>query len=188
MEEITDMLCSLEQDEGCSAEELLPLVYDELRRLAAYRLAKERPGQTLQATALVHEAWLRLAGPAKQTRAWNGRRHFFGAAAEVMRRILIDRARSKGSERHGGKMRRTELDAVEIASPLPDDELLALHEALSELDRLDPQVADLVKLRFFVGLTQAEAAETLGLSRSTAERTWSFARAWLYDRIQRERS
>ncbi len=162
-----------------SASELLPLVYEELRRLAAERLSHEKPGQTLQATALVHEAWLRLAGVGQPGQAWKNRRQFLGAAAEAMRRILIDRARHKGSAQHGGHLQRVELDAVELAAPLPDDHLLALHEALEELARQDPEAVELVKLRFFGGLTRDDAAELLGLSRSTADRIWLFARAWL---------
>jgi RNA polymerase sigma factor (TIGR02999 family) len=176
------------QQSGCDephlGAELLPAVYEELRHLAARKLSRENPGQTLQATALVHEAWLRLASPAQPEQLWNGRRHFFNAAAEVMRRILIDRARRKHNERHGGNLQRVELDAVEIASPLPDDQLLALHEGLDELGREDLEAAELVKLRFFIGLTHAQAAELLGLSRSAADRTWVFARAWLFQRIQ----
>jgi RNA polymerase sigma factor (TIGR02999 family) len=171
---------------GEAAGELLPLVYDELRRLAAHRLANEAPGQTLQPTALVHEAWLRLGGDEGQR--WAGRRHFFSAAAEAMRRILIDRARRKRNGRHGGNFQRVGMDDLEIAAPLPDDDLLELHAALDELARLDPEAAELVKLRFFVGLTHEEAAEVLGVSRSTADRTWVFARAWLYQRIEPEKS
>ncbi len=167
-----------------TAAELVPMVYTELRRLAARKLSQEKPGQTLQATALVHEAWLRLAGPNAPRHDWNGERHFFGAAAEAMRRILIERARRKASERHGGGLHPVELDAVEIAAPLPDHELLALHEALDELAREDPEAAELVKLRFFVGLTHSQAAELMDLSRSAADRTWAFARAWLSQRVR----
>jgi RNA polymerase sigma factor (TIGR02999 family) len=188
MSDVTQILVAIERGEATPAEDLLPLVYNELRRLAAHKLSHEAPGQTLQATALVHEAWLRLAGPAQKNPSWNGRRHFFNAAAEAMRRILIDRARRKKNERHGGSFHRVGVDAADIAAPLPDDQLLALHEALDELDRRDPEVGELVKLRFFVGLTQAQAAETLGLSRGTAERAWSFARAWLFDRIRMEQT
>jgi len=184
MSDVTQILTAMEQGETHAAGELLPLVYEELRRLAAQKLSQEKPGQTLQATALVHEAWLRLARPAQSAQPWRDRRQFFGAAAEAMRRILIDRARRKASERHGGDLQRVELDAVEITAPLPDDQLLALHDALDELVRLDPEAAELVKLRFFVGLSHEEAAETLGLSRSAADRTWVFARAWLFDRIR----
>jgi RNA polymerase sigma factor (TIGR02999 family) len=167
-----------------SSAELLPLLYTELRQLAAHRLAHERPGQTLQATALVHEAWLRLDHNGDHR--WNGRAHFFAAAAEAMRRILIDNARRKLRSKNGGGCERMELDAMDIAAPLPDDELLALDEALGQLAELDAAAAELVKLRFFAGLTQADAAEQLGISRSTADRTWQFARAWLYSRIRAE--
>jgi RNA polymerase sigma factor (TIGR02999 family) len=163
------------------ADQLLPQVYDELRRLAAYRLACERPGQTLQATALVHEAWLRLANA--PTGPWTSKAHFFSAAAETMRRILIDRARRKHNQRSGGQWQRVELEAVEIPAPSDGEELLALHEALEELDREDPPVAELVKLRFFLGLSHQQAAEVLGLNRSAADRQWVYARAWLYERI-----
>jgi RNA polymerase sigma factor (TIGR02999 family) len=165
-----------------SSGELLPQLYAELRKLAAHRLARERPGQTLQATALVHEAWLRLENSPNQK--WNGRAHFFAAAAEAMRRILVDNARRKQRLKHGGGGERVEIEAVELAAPLPDEQLLELDEALNQLAGLDPPAAQLVKLRFFAGLTQAEAAEQLGLSRSTADRTWQFARAWLFDRIR----
>jgi RNA polymerase sigma factor (TIGR02999 family) len=164
------------------SEELLPLVYEELRRLAAWRLAQEQPGQTLQATALVHEAWLKLAG-GEGERRWNDRTHFFAAAAEAMRRILVDNARRKRCARHGGELERVDLAAIQVAAPVPDeDEVLAVHEALDELAALDPRKAELVKLRFFVGLNFAEAAEVLGISEVTAKRDWAFARAWLYRR------
>jgi RNA polymerase sigma factor (TIGR02999 family) len=178
------------RDEPHSAAELLPLVYTELRRLAARKLADEKPGQTLQATELVHEAWLRLENPAVNggEQPWNGRRHFFAAAAEAMRRILVERARHKARVRHGGGCQRMDVDEVEIASPLPDDDLLALHEALDQLAALDPPAAELIKLRFFTGLTHHQAADLLGLSRSTADRTWLFARAWLFQRIRIEES
>ena len=184
MPEFNEVLTAIERGEASAAEELLPLVYDELRHLAAHELSHEPPGQTLQATALVHEAWLRLAGPADDGRLWNGQRHFFNAAADAMRRILIDRARSKGSCRHGGELRRVGLDTTQIAAPLPDDQLLALDEALDELAGEDPAAVELVKLRFFVGLTQAQAAGMLSLSRSAADRLWVFARAWLYERVK----
>ena len=171
-----------------AAAELLPLIYDELRRLAAQKLSRENPGQTLQATALVHEAWLRLAGQSPQAQRWNGRGHFFSAAAEAMRRILIDRARRKASQHHGGDLQRVEVDAVRIAAPLPDDQLLALHEALDELARQDPEAAELVKLRFFVGLTHEQAAEMLGLTRTAADRNWVFARAWLFQQMRAKES
>jgi RNA polymerase sigma factor (TIGR02999 family) len=160
---------------------LLPLVYDELRQLAFHRLAHERPGQTLQPTALVHEAWLRLNGSCGQH--WEGRAHFFGAAAEAMRRILVENARRKQRIKHGGACERVGLDAVEVISPVPDEELLALDEALGQLAQVDAEAAQLVNLRFFGGLTQEKAAETMGISRSTADRTWVFARAWLFERV-----
>lgn len=153
-----------------------------MRRLAACRLANEKPGQTLQATALVHEAWLKLAGGEAQPR-WNDRAHFFAAAAEAMRRILVDNARSKRCVRHGGELERVDLAALQVAAPVADeDELLAVHEALDELAKLDARKTEVVKLRFFVGLTFAEAAEVLGISEATAKRDWAFARAWLYRR------
>ena len=177
---------AIERGEASLAEDLLPLVYDELRCLAAHKLSSEAPGQTLQATALVHEAWLRLVR--EEDRKYTSRRHFFCAAAEAMRRILIDRARRKKNERHGGNLHRIALDATEISAPLPDDQLLALHDGLDELAHVDPLAGELVKLRFFIGLTHAQAAEMLGLSRSGADRTWLFARAWLFDRIGMEKS
>jgi len=164
------------------AEQLLPVVYEELRRLASWHLAKEQPGQTLQATALVHEAYLRLAG--KDHARWNGRRHFFGAAAEAMRRILIENARRKKRLKRGGDLERADLECLEIPAPMPDDELLALDEALERFTKVDPRAAELVKLCFFVGLTQPQAAHELGLSLSTVERSWSYARAWLFREIR----
>ncbi len=165
--------------------ELLPLVYQELRRVAARRLSQELPGQTLQPTALVHEAWLRVAGD--HDHPWNSPGHFFCAAAEAIRRILVEQARRKRRLKRGGGSEKVPLDALQLAIPLPDDELLALDEALTELAQSDPAAAELVKLRFFVGLTQAEACEQLGISRSTADRTWAFARLWLFSRVK-ERS
>ena len=190
MSEVTEILTALERGDCHAAEDLLPLVYAELRRLAAQKLAREKPGQTLQATALVHEAWLRLAGTQQEGNEsrWDGRRHFFGAAAEAMRRILIENARRKARVRHGGDCNRENLDEVEITSPLPDADLLALDEALNRLAGLDAPAAKLVKLRFFTGLTQEEAAEVLGLSRSAADRAWVFARAWLFRQIRPEKS
>lgn len=163
--------------------ELLPLVYDELRKLAAHKMAHESPGQTLQATALVHEAWLRLGGA---ERGWNNRTHFFAAAAEAMRRILIDNARRKKAVRHGGNVERVMLDpeSPELAAPMDDDQLLALNEALERLVAHDARKAELVKLRFFAGLTLPEAAMVLGLSMPTAKRHWAYARAWLYREIK----
>jgi RNA polymerase sigma factor (TIGR02999 family) len=182
MSEVTQILDRLDRDDTQAAEKLLPLVYDELRRLAAHRLAGESPGQTLQATALVHEAWLKLAG-GEAGRRWNDRNHFFAAAAEAMRRILVDNARRKRRVRHGGELERVDLEQIQVPEPVRDEaELLAVHEALDELAMLHPRKAELVKLRFFVGLTFAEAAEVLGISEVTAKRDWAFARAWLYRR------
>jgi RNA polymerase sigma factor (TIGR02999 family) len=175
----TRLLQAIAQGDPHAAEHLLPLVYDELRQLAAHRLAAERPGQTLQATALVHEAYLRLVGPA-EGEAWNSRGHFFAAAAEAMRRILVENARRKGRVKHGGGRRRLDLDeACPVVRP-PSDDLLALDEALTRLAERDPSRAELVKLRFFAGLTMPEAARALGISLATAERQWKFVRAWLY--------
>ncbi|HTL55126.1 MAG TPA: sigma-70 family RNA polymerase sigma factor [Candidatus Limnocylindrales bacterium] len=182
MSEVTQILTALEQGENRAAEALLPLVYDELRRLAAWHLANERPGQTLQATALVHEAYLRLVGP-----QWQGQRHFFAAAAEAMRRILIENARRKNRLKRGGHLQRVELETVDIPCPMPDDDLLALDEALDRLETVDARAAELVKLCFFVGLTQEQAAKHLEISISTVERTWAFARAWLFREIQKGR-
>ena len=164
-----------------SPEELLTVLYDELRRLAAQKMAGEAPGQTLQATALVHEAWLRLGG---DQGSWRNRAHFFAAAAEAMRRILVDRARQKKAVRHGGNAERVSLEGLELAANMDDDQLLAVHEALERLTAHDPLKAELVKLRFFGGLTIEEAARTLDLSEPTAKRYWSYARAWLYRQIK----
>lgn len=181
---LTQVLNAVEQGEA-KAEELLPLVYEELRCLAAARLARERAGQTLQPTALVHEAWLRL-GKSLQTQ-WQGRRHFFGAAAEAMRRILIENARRKRSLKHGGEWERVEISGLDLAAPMPAEELLALDEALGKLATVNPRAAELVKLCFFTGLTQAQAAQELGISVATAERTWTFARAWLFRELKQLR-
>jgi RNA polymerase sigma factor (TIGR02999 family) len=183
--EVTRILTAVEQGEARAAEQLLPLVYDELRRLAAHKLAQEAPGQTLQATALVHEAYLRLVDT-EQVRRWDSRGHFFAAAAEAMRRILVNRARDKGRLKRGGGWNRLDLGrltAVEDATP---DELLALDEALDQLARENPPCAELVKLRFFAGCTLEEAAACLGLARRTADRYWAFARAWLYQILSQE--
>jgi len=166
--------------------EMLPVVYDELRRMAVGKMAGEAVGHTLQPTALVHEAWLRLAGSKNQ--AWQNRAHFFGAAAEAMRRILVENARRKHRLKRGGHLERVDLDAVDIPSPMPDDDLLALDEALDRLAEVDPRAAELVKLCFFVGLTQEQAAKHLEISISTVERTWAFARAWLFREIQKSRN
>jgi RNA polymerase sigma factor (TIGR02999 family) len=184
--EITRILEAAQRGEPSAASELLPLVYGELRRLAAYKMAQEAPGHTLQPTALVHEAWLRLVGP-EQPAHFQNRAHFFGAAAEAMRRILVDRAREKKALKRGGDLERVELDSVELASPMPDEELLALDEALDRLTAVDTRAAEMVKLCFFVGLTQEEAARELGVSLATAERVWAFARAWLLREVRKER-
>jgi RNA polymerase sigma factor (TIGR02999 family) len=163
--------------------QLLTLVYQELRQLAAYKMSQEAPGHTLQPTALVHEAWLQLGGDGQPH--WESRAHFFGAAAEAMRRILVDRAREKKALKRGGDLVRVDLDAVALASPMPDDQLLALDEALDRLSTVDTRAAEMVKLCFFVGLTQEEAARELGVSLSTAERVWGFARAWLLREVKK---
>ena len=177
MADVTQILNAIEAGDPRAAAELLPLVYDELRKLAAARMVEERPGQTLQATALVHEAYLRLVG-GSQPQGWSGRGHFFAAAAEAMRRILVEAARRKQSPRHGGGRRRVDLDAVEPAAAA-DDQLLAVDEALDRLAAEDPRSAELVKLRFFGGLSVEEAAEALGIARATAYEHWAFARASL---------
>lgn len=185
MSDVTRLLSSIDSGDAQAAEELLPLVYDELRRLAAAKMAHETPNQTLQPTALVHEAWLRLTG--NENVKWNGRAHFFGAAAEAMRRILVDNARRKRAARHGGKHQRLNVQDIEIAAPEKVAELLAINESLEKLAALDKQKAELVKLRYFVGLTIDESAAILGVSVPTANRWWTYARAWLYQEIQRER-
>jgi RNA polymerase sigma factor (TIGR02999 family) len=179
MSEVTRILDAIEQGDPHAAGQLLPLVYDELRRLAKLRLAREAPGQTLQATALVHEAYLRLVGD-DQSQRWNGRGHFFAAAAEAMRRILVERARRRQRIRHGGGHKRIDLDEACAVAPAPSDDLLALDEALTRLAERDPTRAELVKLRYFGGLTMPEAAQVLGISLATAERYWTFVRTWLY--------
>jgi RNA polymerase sigma factor (TIGR02999 family) len=186
MSEVTQILTALVQGQSQAADQLLPLVYGELRRLAAWHLAHEKPGQTLQATALVHEAYLRLVG--KDDPGWQGRRHFFGAAAEAMRRILVENARRKSRLKHGGQMERVSLEDLEIPSPMPDEDLLAMDEALDRLVGVDPRAAELVKLCFFVGLTQEQAAKELDVSISTAERSLAFARAWLFREIQKAKT
>jgi RNA polymerase sigma factor (TIGR02999 family) len=183
---VTHLLGSIERGEAGSEQRLLEAVYEELRKVAASQMAQEAPGHTLQPTALVHEAWLRLLPPEEQARFQN-RAHFFGAAAEAMRRILVESARRKKRLKHGGQLERVDVDAVDLPSPMPDDELLALDEALDRLATVDARAAEVVKLCFFVGLTQEQAAKELGLSLATAERLWSFARAWLFREMQRER-
>jgi RNA polymerase sigma factor (TIGR02999 family) len=183
MSEVTHILCAIEQGDQHAAEQLLPLVYDELRKLAAQKLAHEKPGQTLQATALVHDAYIRLVDVEK-AQQWNSRGHFFAAAAEAMRRILVDRARHRGSRKAGGGRARCDLDALEIALPEIPEDLLALDEALSKLAATDKKAAELVHLRFFAGLPLPEVAQLLGISPRTADRLWSYARAWLHQEIQ----
>ena len=183
MNEVTQILAALEQGDPKAGDELLPLVYQELRRLAAHKMANEAPGQTLQPTALVHEAWLRLVGSDQHT--WQNRAHFFGAAAEAMRRILIDAARRKRALRHGGGQQRVDIQEVEIADTKQDDDLLALNDALEKLAAEDSQKAELVKLRYFVGLTTAEASEMLHISIPTADRWWAYSRAWLFGEVRR---
>jgi RNA polymerase sigma factor (TIGR02999 family) len=178
MGDVTRILADIERGDRRAARKLLPLVYDELRKLAAARLARETPGQSLQATALVHEAYLRLVGP-DPDRPFDGRGHFFAAAAEAMRRILIDRARDRTRLKRGGGWRRVRLDLDNLLAEPPGDDLLDLDEALTALAREDPEAAELVKLRAFAGLTLAEAAEALGIGRRTADRDWAYARAWL---------
>jgi RNA polymerase sigma factor (TIGR02999 family) len=178
MNDVTGILSAIEQGDSRAADQLLPLVYSELRKLAARRLAREAPGQTLQATALVHEAYLRLVDTAK-VQSWNSRGHFFGAAAEAMRRILVENARRKKSLKAGGERRRIELSDVEPAIESPRVDLLALDDALAQLEAKDKRKADLVKLRYFAGLTKEEAAQVLGISPSTADNDWAYAKSWL---------
>ncbi len=178
MPEVTQILCAIEQGDPQAAEQLLPLVYEELRRLAAEKLAQEKPGQTLQATALVHEAYLRLVGRGDDQR-WDGRGHFFAAAAEAMRRILIESARRKHGPQRGGDFTQRDLDPDQPSPPGPSPRLLALDEALDRLAAIEPRAAEVVKLRYFAGLTVAEAAAALGISTRTADADWAYARAWL---------
>ena len=182
MSDVTRILTAIEQGDAKASEELLPLVYHELRRMAGHKLAGERPGQTLQPTALVHEAWLKLVDSPNQS--WQNRAHFFGAAAEAMRRILIARARRKQTQRRGARAEHLDVDELEIACPAPEDQLLALNDALDHFAKLEPQKAEMVKLRYFVGLKIEEAAEVLGISQATAKRWWVYARAWLYEAVR----
>jgi RNA polymerase sigma factor (TIGR02999 family) len=194
MSEVTHILAALEQGDPHAAEQLLPLVYDELRRLAAQKLAQEKPGQTLQATALVHEAYLRLVHPPQSLSGegghprevqWNSLGHFFAAAAEAMRRILVDQARRKQAGKHGGGRLRVDLPADLVAPKAGSDDLVALDEALGRLERHDPDAARFVKLRYFAGLSHQETAEALGLSRGAADRLWALARAWLFRQLSK---
>jgi RNA polymerase sigma factor (TIGR02999 family) len=176
----------VQQGDLKAADKMIPLVYAELRQLAAQKMARESPGHTLQPTALVHEVWLRLGADAQPH--WHNRAHFFAAAAEAMRRILVETARRKSRLKHGGELKRVDVDPVELALPMPEDELLALDEALDRLTILENRAAEVVKLCFFVGLTREEAAQELDISLSTAERLWRFARAWLFQEIAKDRN
>ena len=183
MNEVTRILSSIEAGDAHAAEQLLPLVYDELRKLAAQKLAQEKPGQTLEATALVHEAYLRLVD-VDQVQRWNSRGHFFAAAAEAMRRILVDQARKKMSRKRGGGLERLPLEEVDIAVPQPAVDLLAVNDALEKFESIDQAAANLVKLRYYAGLTLPQAAEALGISSTTADRQWAYARAWLHAELR----
>jgi RNA polymerase sigma factor (TIGR02999 family) len=182
MSEVTRILSAIEQGDPKAAEQLLPLVYDELRKLAAQRLAQERPGQTLQATALVHDAYVRLVDT-NRAQHWKCRGHFFAAAAAAMRRILIDRAREKRAEKRGGDRKRLDVDAIELVTAASPDQLLAIDEALGKLANDDPAAARLVELRYFAGMTVADAAKALAISTATAYRHWNYARAWLHAKL-----
>ncbi len=180
-DKVTQLLSAIDSRDPKAAEELVPLVYEELRQLAAQRMAREGPGQTLQATALVHEAWIKL-GAGK----FDGRAHFFAAAAEAMRRILVDQARRKQSLKRGGNPQRADWSSLHLAADAPDEQVLAVNEALDRLAQRDPRGAELIKLRLFTGLPNIEAAEVLGISERTAKRTWAYARAWLFEELNRE--
>ena len=184
MTSVTQILSSIEQGDPQAADQLLPLVYEELRKLAAARLAQEQPGQTLEATALVHEAYLRLVD-VEASPSWDSRGHFFSSAAEAMRRILVESARRKGRLKRGGDVERVDLDADAIAAPEIDVDLLGLDSALNRLEAKDPRKAELIKLRYFAGLTVEQAAEALGIGASTADRDWAYARAWLFREIEK---
>jgi RNA polymerase sigma factor (TIGR02999 family) len=185
--DVTQLLSSIDAGDSQAAGQLLPLVYDELRKLAAAKLAQEQPSQTLQATALVHEAWLRLVGTADQ-KIWNSRGHFFGAAAEAMRRILVDRARQKARLRHGGGWERVDLEHVNLATEDGDGTVLAVHDALEKFGRESPHKAEIVKLRYFTGMENQEIADALGISLSSVERSWAYARSWLHREMKRNLS
>jgi RNA polymerase sigma factor (TIGR02999 family) len=185
MSDVTRILSAIESGESHAAAQLLPLVYDELRKLATLKLAQEKPGQTLQPTALVHEAYLRLVD-VEQAQHWNSRGHFFAAAAEAMRRILVERARRRKRQIHGGEWQRVDLTEADLVCQVPADELLSLHDALDRLAELDAVAADLVKIHCFVGLSVEDGATALGLSRTSAYRHWTYARAWLFSQLQGE--
>lgn len=178
---VTSMLAAVQHGDPKAADQLLELVYDELRRLAIFKMAQQAPGQTLQPTALVHEAWLRLIG--SQNSTFKDRRHFLCAAAEAMRHILIDRARRKQTQRHGGQLERVDLDEFELAAPCPDDQLLAVHETFDKFVLKHPIHAEVVRLRYFIGMTNEEVSELLGISVSTVKNYWNFSRAWLFNEI-----
>jgi RNA polymerase sigma factor (TIGR02999 family) len=181
MNDVTQILQRLEKGDGKAAEELLPLIYADLRRLATAKMAAQSPGQTLQPTALVHEAWLRVSA---EKHLWESRKHFFAASAEAMRRILVDQARRKQRLKRGGAQERIDIEEIDLAMESPPEELLRVNEALNQLAAQDPIKAELIKLRFFVGLGISEAAEILEISPTTAKRHWAFARAWLYDELK----
>jgi len=187
MNDVTDILSAIEHGDPHAAEKLLPLVYDELRRLATQKLAQEKPGQTLQATALVHEAYVRLVD-SERARDWNGRTHFFRAAAEAMRRILVDQARQKHCQKRGGAWRQVELEGPAEVAEDPSDDVVAVHETLELFAQHDPVKAELVKLRYFAGLSVEEAADLLGVSRATPDRYWRYAKTWLYCALPRRSS
>jgi RNA polymerase sigma factor (TIGR02999 family) len=183
MADVTRILQAIDQGDSHAADQLLPLVYDELRKLAAAKLAQEKAGQTLQATALVHEAYLRLVGDRQHDQSWDSRGHFFAAAAEAMRRILVEAARRKGREKHGGLLDRKELVLGAVPLPVPSEELLAIHESLEKLEATNPQAAQLVKMRYFAGFTIPETAKHMGISPRKANQIWTYARAWLATEI-----
>jgi RNA polymerase sigma factor (TIGR02999 family) len=185
MSEVTQLLSAIDDGNSQAADQLLPLIYDNLRQLASVKLAREQPGQTLQATALVHEAWIRLVGD-DEKKAWNSRAHFFSAAAEAMRRILVDRARRKRRVRHGGRLERVNLGKVTIATEDSSETLLAINEALEKLAILSPQKAEIVKLRYFTGMEHTEIAGLLGVSEPTVRRHWAYARSWLYAELKKD--
>jgi RNA polymerase sigma factor (TIGR02999 family) len=185
MSDVTRILSAIEQGDPHAAEQLLPLVYNELRKLAAAKLAQEKPGQTLSATALVHEAYLRLVD-ADKAPSWDSRRHFFAAAAEAMRRILVEKARRKRSVKHGGQRARIDLDQALVVGDAPREDLLELDDLLEQLAGVDPRAAELVKLRFFAGLTGEQTALVLGISPRAVDLLWAYARAWLFEKLQRE--
>lgn len=185
MSDVTQLLHAMDAGDPRAADQLLPLVYEELRKLAAAKMAQEKPGQTLQATELVHEAWMRLAG-ADEQKAWNGRGHFFGAAAEAMRRILVDRARQKARRRHGGGLQRVDLEQVTLATEDSSETVLAMNDALDALARESPRKAEVARLRYFIGLENQEIARALGISLSTVERSWVFARSWLHRELKKK--